>query len=164
MLRARLWYGPTGHELSLDRVARYLRGPLACEVRSAQHRHTEGWVAQLDLRGPVSAALEIARDPQVAADADALARRLPSDVPPRLAERLAGCTARLEIYDALGAPPFLPATTMARSVLFPLAYGMDGYVEDVETGRLFYYPQPGDITAPNPLRRALEALITVLRR
>lgn len=164
MLRARLWYGPAGHDVALERVARYLRGPLACELRPAQRRHHGQWRDVLELRQPVPATIEITRHPEVAGDAALLAARLPPEAPKALGKRLGACTARLEIQDTPGKPPFLPATAVARSVLVPLAYAMDGYVEDVETGRVIYHPKPEDSRGPNPLRAALEALRQALRR
>ncbi|MBK1635025.1 hypothetical protein [Rhodovulum adriaticum] len=164
MLRARLWYGPAGQDVALDRVARYLSGPLACTTRPTQRRHRDGWVAQIELRGPLCAAVEQIRAPHVGAEAELLARRLHPAAPGALAKRLVACTARLEVHDLPGAAPFLPATGTARSVLLPLAYAMDGYVEEVETGRLFYYPKPGDRRRTAPMRFALAALGRLIRR
>lgn len=164
MLRARLWYGPVGHELGLDSVSRYLRGPLACEVRAAQTRHQDGWVEQLEINAPVSATIEITSHHMITLEAALMAQRLPPAAPGALRKRLAACTARLEVSDMLGAPPLLPTTVLARSVLMPLAFAMGGYVEEMDTGRLLYHPRPGDARRANALRKTLDALIGAFRR
>ncbi|GAA0293295.1 hypothetical protein [Rhodovulum strictum] len=157
MLRARLWYGPAGHGLALDRVARYLAGPLACQVRSETHIRFGRRVQALVLHDPIAAMIELDRRPEVSAEAADLIARLPASAPPALALKLAGCTARLDLHDAPG-QRLIPSSGPARSVLVPLAFAMDGLVEDLESGRLSHFRLPG--TPPrNWLARILSGLL-----
>ncbi|MBN2906491.1 MAG: hypothetical protein JXJ18_07275 [Rhodobacteraceae bacterium] len=161
MVRARLWYGPAGHELGLDRFARYLRGPLGCALTADPRGRTN---APLLLRDPLPATVELNRRPEVSTEVGALIARLPADAPAALAERLAACTARLEFSDIPTQTAFTPGSTLARSVLLPLAIAVDGVVEEVETGRLHFRAPPPPQGAGSAFMRALSRILGALRR
>ncbi|WP_132545311.1 hypothetical protein [Rhodovulum euryhalinum] len=141
-MRARLWYGPAAHGVGLDRVARYLRGPLGCRAETrVRQRHGKSF-EQIVLSDPVPVVIEMDRRPEVSGEAADLVSRLPAKAPPGLADKLAACTARLDLYDGPGGARLAPATATARSVLVPLAFAMDAIVEEVDSGRLLFFPLP----------------------
>ncbi|WP_139307464.1 hypothetical protein [Rhodovulum sp. ES.010] len=144
-------------------MARYLSGPLACETTTRmRQRHGQSF-EQIVLGTPVSAVIEMNRRPEVSADAGDLIRRLPYGAAEGLDERLARCTARLDIHDGPGARRLVPANRVARSVLVPLAFAMGGIVEEVDSGRLLYFalPEPGRRPLP---QAALGVLVSGLDR
>lgn len=149
MLRARLWYGPAGHGLGLDRVARYLAGPLGCRAQMRMRQRHGASHEEIVLSDPVSVMIEMNRRPEVGDEAAALVARLPAGAPPGLAQRLAACTARLDVRDGPAGVRFAPASRLGRSVLVPLAFAMGGIVEEVQSGRLlvFRLPEPRRISA-----------------
>lgn len=162
MLRARLWYGPAGHHLGTERVAQYLRGPLGCVLDLHERRRDGRWGAEIELHAPVHARVIAQRTPAVSGEAADLVSRLPADAPQRLAQRLAHTTARLDFHD-LSDSRFTPGAGVARSVLVPLAEALGGMVEDVENGRLLYFPFPEGESTWSRFRRSFEEMLTVLR-
>jgi len=164
MVRARLWYGPAGHGVGLERVARYLRGPLGCELEMRVRPHLGRWVDQIEIRTPLPVGIEMLRSPDVSGEAADLMRRLPPDAPPALARKLAGCTARLDFRDVADAKPFRPATGTARSILTPLAFAMGGIVEEVGAGRLRFEPLPDPETGYGVILRTLAHMLEAIRR
>ena len=163
MIRARLWYGPAGHGVGMDRVARYLRGPLACEIAMQLRPHSGRWVDEIEMRGPLSACLLMRRAPEVSSDAWNLARRLPPDAPKALRQRLTECTARLDICDLAGARPFTPASGVGRSILTPLAFALGGIVEEVDSRRLRFPPLPEPEGGYRAFLRSLGRMLEVVR-
>ncbi|TCP42131.1 hypothetical protein EV662_10336 [Rhodovulum marinum] len=149
MLRARLWYGPAGHGIGLDRVASYLAGPLACRAQLRMVQRFGQSHEQVVLHEPIHTMIEIDRRPEVRAEAADLVDRLPSAAPPGLAGKLAGCTARLDLCDGPEGVRLVPATATSRSVLVPLAFAMDGIIEEVASGRLLFF------TLPTPPKRSV---------
>ncbi|TCM86498.1 hypothetical protein [Rhodovulum steppense] len=164
MLRARLWYGPAGHGLTLDRVARYLGGPLACRLSTDSRSQFGREVARLMLHDPIAAVIEQHRRPEVSAEAADLVTRLPVTASPALAQKLGACTARLDIHDAPG-HRLAPASGPARSVFMPLAFAMDGIVEEVQGGRLLFFGPPEEARPAGWVARMVSGLLRpVLRR
>ncbi|PTW51721.1 hypothetical protein [Rhodovulum kholense] len=140
MIRARLWYGPAGDHLPPKRIAQYLRGPLACSV-ALRERNLDGeWRSEVRLTAPVGATLALERGLGVSGEAADLVSRLPADAPAALARRLARCTARIEVSDPAPGRRFAPGAPVARSVLLPLAFALDAIVEDLDNGRLSFFP------------------------
>jgi hypothetical protein len=164
MVRARLWYGPAGHGVDLERVAHYLRGPLACDLEMRVRPHLGHWVDQIEIRTPLPVGVEMLRTPDISGEAEDLVRRLPTDAPPALARRLAACTARLDFRDVANARPFHPAAGIARSILTPLAFAMDGIVEEVGAGRLRFEPLPEPERGYGVFLRRLAQMLEAIRR
>lgn len=164
MIRARLWYGPAGHGLEMERVARYLRGPLACDLHMVERNRDGRWQTEIELSGPVRATVSMHRTPEVAGEAADLVSRLPADTAPNLARRLAACTARLDFADHDDDRHFAPSAGVAKSVLLPLAYSMDGLVEDLDAGRLSYHPEPGSVDNRSPLTRITDIFWRLIGR
>lgn len=142
MVRARLWYGPAGHELELERIARYLRGPLRCDASMGYRNRPGRRIEEISVIAPVSAVIVSERTPRVGCEAADLVSRLPREASPALAWRIAACTARLEVSDAPQGRRFAPAAPVSRSVLVPLAFALGGIVEEVEEGRLLFFAPP----------------------
>ncbi|ARE42058.1 hypothetical protein RGUI_3917 [Rhodovulum sp. P5] len=103
----------------------------------------------------------LSRGLEVSGEGADLVSRLPADAPEKLAKRLAHATARLEFHDPRDGR-FFPGAGVARSVLFPLAYAVGGMVEDIDNGRLFYFPFPEPEGVMVRLKRSLDEVRMVL--
>jgi len=165
MIRARLWYGPAGDRLPPERVAQYLRGPLACTLGLRECNLDGAWHSEIQLTAPIKARLFLERGPEVSGEAADLVSRLPASAPPALARRLARCTARLIVSDPAPDTHFSPGVPLSRSVLLPLAFAIDAIVEDTEAGRLSFYAPPAAPRTPLTARigRILSELSGLMR-